>query len=191
MKIHAKWCALLALAALAAAPATQPENIVLENASDASAWSVGGGSGANITASSVASTTSEKKDGTACLQFTYVHTVAVANDYIRFLRNFAEPLDLSQGTLVVRLKSAPAKESYLQLHLLDAEGGFLEYAFSRPGQLDGQWHTYEIPLEQFGRVKNPNIKKLIAIRFESVGDISKTEFSAKFFVDRIEVQKDK
>lgn len=189
MKTHTKWPLLLVLATLGAAWAAESTTVVIENASDAAAWSTGGGTGANIAASSVTSTTGEKDDGSACLQFTYAHTAAVANDYIRFVRNLIEPLDLSKGTLQVRMKSAPTKDSYIQLQLIDANGGFLEYAFNKPGQFDGQWHTYEISLDQMGKVKNPDIKKLVSIRFESVGDASKTEFTAKFFVDRIEVQK--
>lgn len=172
----------LLIAATLSLAATFAAAVVVDDFKNAAAWIVSAGTGANRNGSAVVAQPGDKP----VAKFTAAHTKATGFDYVRFDRTFAAPVDLTGGSVKLRIKAPADARNVLQLQILDASGAFIERAL-KPEERDGNWHDLDWPVSTFGLVKNPELTKLTTVRFESVGDVSATDFSYSFEVSNLEL----
>jgi hypothetical protein len=150
----------------------------LEDFSDVSDWSVGGGSAAGGGSISV---DSENTQQGVSGKLEYAVTSATGFDYVDFYKTFS-PLDLQGKKLVFYLKLPDMPEALLQLTLVSANGGFLEYDFDTE---DGLWRRYKLDtgrdFADYGT--SPDLSEINLIRFRVNGDVSSLAGSGSINLD--------
>jgi hypothetical protein len=139
----------------------------IEDFSDVSDWSVGGGSAAGGGSISV---DSENTQQGVSGKLEYAVTAAIGFDYVDYYKTMP-PVDLEGKKLVFYLQLPDMPAALLQLSLYSASGGFLEYDFSVE---DGQWRQYRLDtatdFADYGT--NPDLSEINFIRLRVNGDVS-------------------